>query len=154
MKFKKHVVKPIRFVELWVFGQWKIKVYSISQGAEFVDDSFINIAKDIAANVVANQIPSSARHYHTAFLTIHTSPAFNQIIIDWWAEENELRHLVFKAEAHNPKDFKNITSSGEAFCVWELKVIGFERDAWMKYILNDDTPNFDGYHEASLNTKA
>jgi len=60
---------------------------------------------------------------------------FNQIIIDWWENDNELCHQVFKALPESPLDFRDITHTGESFCVWELAVIALERDAWIETVL-------------------
>lgn len=152
MKLRKHLKRPIRFIELWTTNQWKIKIYYITEFGMELDESFITIAKNIAENEIAKITPSH-NHHHSAFLTIHISGpfVFNQIIFDWWAEENELRHLVFKAEPNDPKNFVNITSTGKAFCIWELKIIGFERDSWMENILLNENPSLEKYYSDVLN---
>jgi hypothetical protein len=62
-----------------------------------------------------------------------------------------LRHIVFKANAESSKTFDNITHTGEAFCIWELKVIGHERDAWIRHILEqNEKPDFIRYYEDVL----
>ena len=91
------------------------------------------IALDLAAGCLP---PISDTCYGLGFVTIHQAEAFNQIIVDWWEHNNELRHRVFKAQPHAPLDFTEITASGEAFCVWELAVICHERKAWMRHVLN------------------
>jgi hypothetical protein len=78
--------------------------------------------------------PRTAERYGVAFVTVHQADLFNQIIVDWWERVNELRHRVFKADPGSPTEFREITASGEAFCVWELKVIAHERDAWTELL--------------------
>jgi hypothetical protein len=83
--------------------------------------------------------------YGVAFVTLHQADLFNQLNIDWWERDNELRHHYFRM---NPGDsqFENITASGEGFCVWELQVVAFERKAWMEAILlNPAGPDLTAY---------
>ena len=150
--FRKHIKRPIQCLELWKDSKWTIKVYCITQPENNVDRNFISIAKQIASQEII-KVNEKDEHYYSAFLTIHIAEQFNQIIFDWWAKENELRHKVFKAEAGTPTKFTDITHTGEAFCIWELKVIAFERDAWMKHIImKDDKPSFEEYYCTTLNT--
>lgn len=109
--FKEYKPGPIRFIELWESNDWKIKFYGIYEHESMWKDSYLKIAKDLAGSELAKVMDNN---YRIGFITIHVAAMFNQIIIDWWANENELRHLVFKAEASTPEEFKNITSSGEA----------------------------------------
>jgi hypothetical protein len=77
---------------------------------------------------------------------------FNQIIVDWWERDNELRHRVFKALPDTPLKFEDITATGEAFCTWELRVLSFERDAWIDTMLvNANGPDIEGYLSRRLN---
>lgn len=97
----------------------------------------------------------TSTRYGLGFTVIHQAEMFNQIIIDWWERENELRHHVFKADPEAPTDFQNITSTGEAFCVWEIKVIGFERDAWLRHMIDSEgNPAPEAYLKTRLNIDA
>ena len=69
------------------------------------------------------------------FVIIHEAHAFNTVVVDWWEQVNELRHHVFRAASDSPESFTEITSSGEAVCVWELRVQAFEREAWLRSVL-------------------
>jgi hypothetical protein len=150
MTFHTHTPRHIQFIELWTFYPWKIKIYSICESEDLWDAGYINIAKSIAESQI-RKLPKTTEHHNSAFLTIHIARMFNQIIFDWWAQENELRHLVFKAKPESPLSFVDITHTGEAFCVWELKVIGHERGAWMKHVLQrHERPDFIGYYEDVL----
>jgi len=146
-----HKKRPIRFLELWKNNGYRIKIYGIRQGDEKPEKHFIEIAKEIADKILPQPALTEER-YGIAFITIHQAEMFNQIIIDWWERTNELRHHVFKAEADIPTDFKNITSTGEAFCVWELRIISFERQAWIdKVLLPTEKDNFEKYLHTQLN---
>lgn len=148
--FKLYKPRPIRFVELWNMSDWNIKIYRIYESEEIWNDAYESIAKQIASDEM-QKLAGNAEVHKIGFLTIHLASMFNQIIFDYWARENELRHLVYKANADAPTSFENITASGEAFCVWELKVIGHERKAWIKYVLKkSEGPDWESYFGAML----
>lgn len=128
--------RPIRFLELWEHAGWKVKFYGISSPAERPEAKFLDIAKKIASETLPKP-PLTDSRYGAAFVTIHQAEMFNQIIVDWWERVNELRHHVFKSMPDQPDYFQDITAGGEAFCIWELRVIGFEREAWIKAVLKN-----------------
>ena len=49
----------------------------------------------------------------------------------------------------------DMTATGPAACVWDLRVIGFERDAWLSKVLrNPGGPDIDAYLFERLNEDA
>jgi len=113
----------------------------------------IRIAKEIAGDLLPQPAISPER-YGVAFVTIHEANLFNQLIFDWWERNNELRHHVFRADEAKTQ-FQNITATGEAFCVWELAILAFEREAWLKEVLgNPSKHSLQTYLKANLNTDA
>ena len=145
-----HPRKAIRFGGHWTNDGWTVKIYTIS-AHDSVDPRLIDIAKQIADGTLPRPAATDDR-YAVACLTIHPSPMFNQIIVDWWERENELRHRVFKAEPESPYSFTEITETGEAFCIWELRVLAFEAEAWIDTILSGPrAPDLDRYLGRTLN---
>lgn len=151
MKVSPHRPRSIRFLELATLGGWRIKVYGIAQERPIPERAYMERARAIAEATLPEPAVTEDR-YGVGFMAVHQARMFNQIIVDWWERENELRHHVFKAQPSRPLDFKNITATGEAFCLWELRVIGFEREAWMQTMLKTSPePNLDSYLSRQLN---
>jgi hypothetical protein len=149
--FGDYHVRSIRFLELWRWADWKIKLYGICEQAGEADGHFIQIAKSIATTQIWESA-SGTSNRGAGFLTIHIARSFNQIIFDWWACQNELRHLVFKSLKGKRQLFEDITATGEAFCIWELAVIQHERNSWVSHILrNPSGPDFNAYYKDVLN---
>ena len=146
--------RPIRFLELWRDSAWSVKIYGISEQASLPPPSFVDTAKRIAGGTLPS--PAVAPHrYGAAFVTIHHAAMFHQILVDWWEQVNELRHRVFKARPERPDVFEEITATGEAFCIWELRVIGFERDAWLEAALKSpEATGVEDYLEMRLDEDA
>lgn len=145
MIIPRHRTRPIRFIKLWHNEGWRTKLYGISETSEVPDQRCLDAALKIAACTLPQPAVSQQR-YGVAFVTVHQARMFNQVIVDWWERQNELRHRVFKAEPEAPYEFKEITETGEAFCVWELGVLAFERRAWLDFILCPTSgPDWAGY---------
>ena len=131
-----YLKRPLRFLELWEFDGWTIKLYGIRLHGEQPDDDLLEIAKGIAGDVLPQPAVTEIC-YGLAFVTVHQGEGFNQINIDWWEDRNELRHHFFVAQGEESREFVEMTVSGRAFCVWDLRVIGFERDAWVTHVLDN-----------------
>ena len=80
-EIKRHTKRPIRYIEQWEHGDWRMKIYGISQDGEYPEDLLIQIAKDIAAGLLPAPALTAER-YGLGFLVIHQAEMFNQIIID------------------------------------------------------------------------
>lgn len=146
--------RPIRFLELWNYREWRIKLYGISSGRAAPRDELIEAAKSVAAERLA-AIPSSMNHYSVGFLGVHDGKTANFVFVDWWAYENELNHHVYISPTDHPARLRDATPSGIVACVWDLRLMAFERDAWVETVLKrKDGPDFDAYLSKQLNEDA
>jgi len=152
MRLDPYSPRTIQFLELWEHEGWRMKVYAISEGGEKPHREFVKMAHSLASRTLP--AAGTPNCHGLGFIVIHIADMFNQIIVDWWERSNELRHHVFKAEANHPLHFDEITASGEAFCVWELRVIGYEREAWLDTVLDSlDGPEAATYLRRRLNER-
>jgi hypothetical protein len=143
--------RPIRFLELWQHAGWRLKVYGIAHGRPAPRPALIEAAK-IAARERLAGIPGSMRHYSVGFLGIHDGLTANFVFVDWWADENELHHHVFISPTDNPAQFTYATPTGLVACVWDLRVMAFERQAWLDTVLRrTEGSDFDAYLQQRLN---
>lgn len=158
---KAHQTRPIRFLQYLRHGEWTVKIYGICQGAlknnhqdERPGETLLRHAQEITRLTLPT--PGIAKErYALAFVIIHQARLFNTITVDWWERDNELRHRVFRAWPEAPTRFEEITASGEAACVWELRILAFEREAWMKHVLQKvPRPDWKGYLDEQLNEEA
>jgi hypothetical protein len=147
-----HTLRPIRSIDVLELNGWHVKLYGVRLGAELPDANMLVIARELALATLP-QPAASATRYACAFVTVHQAEPFNQIVIDWWEHTNELRHRVYKASPSAPLQFQDITHTGEAFCIWELRVICHEREAWLRHVLQGPQ-DFEGYLADVLNCEA
>ncbi|MFS1518695.1 isochorismatase [Bacillus sp. SCS-151] len=142
--------RPIRFMEILNHHDWKLKVYGISYENELPNPDLINHAK----SVTLSKLPAiSDIVYGVGYIGIHDGRDSNFVFLDWWQDENELHHHVFISPKDNPSALIEMTHTGISACVWDLKIIGFERQAWLDSVLNNPKglPDLNSYLKSHLN---
>lgn len=123
--------RPIRFIELWRHRAWRMKIYGIASGRSRPESVYVDRAKELAAGL----LDAATGHYAVGFIGVHQGKTAHFIFVDWWANENELNHHVFISSLDDPMVFTNATATGVMACVWDLAVIGHERQAWIETVL-------------------
>ncbi|ELI8170637.1 isochorismatase family protein [Yersinia enterocolitica] len=73
------------------------------------------------------------------FVIEHQGKTLNYLIVGWWDNENELRVKVWVQEQGIWRAARD-----ESFCVWDLQVMAFERDAFVDTLLQH-TPDIPAY---------
>jgi prepilin-type processing-associated H-X9-DG protein len=146
--------RPIRFLELWNEGPWRFKVYGIAYDRPLPRAELLAAAKKIARERLA-QIQRSSPHYSVGFLGVHDGRTANFVFVDWWADENELHHHVYISPADQPEQLVYATPTGLVACVWDLRVMAFERQAWLDTVLKSPRgPDLEAYLSQWLNEDA
>lgn len=127
---------------------WRLKLYGIRGRAREVPAQLFDAARRLAAT----NLPSPALtldRYGLGFAICHDACDFDTVTLDWWERSNELRHVVFRSR-EDVGHFDNITRTGEAACIWELAIIGFEREVWIDAMLRDGRQDIDEYLSRSM----
>ena len=61
-----------------------------------------------------------------------------------------MQHHLFGAKKGGAFEYQQ--PQGAGFCVWELAVIWFEREAWVKHVLQQaESPDLEGYLNERMN---
>jgi hypothetical protein len=143
--------RPIRFLELWEQSGWRLKVYGIAYQGEYPRARLIEKAKELASERLP-LLAGTEGCYGVGFLGVHDGRGADVVFINWWAEENELHHHVYMASHNQPDQFEYVTPTGLIACVWDLRVLCFEREAWLRSVLaNPNGADLDRYVRHRLN---
>ncbi|BBD09850.1 hypothetical protein [Desulfovibrio ferrophilus] len=143
-------LRPIRFMELLEFDGWRIKVYGIAYGREEPRSELMAAARVLARRAFPRPACEDGR-YGVGYLGVHDGRGSNFVFTDWWADENELHHHVFISPSDDPEALEEFTATGVSACIWDMKVMCFERDTWVKKVLrNPDGPDLQAYLETGL----
>lgn len=76
---------------------------------------------------------------------VHQGRDSNLVFVGWWANENELYQHVWTAYPPDSGSFSAVAPRGLTGCVWDLAVVGFERQAWIETVLAPPRPDTGDY---------
>lgn len=158
---KRYRERSIRFMRLLEWGDWKVKVYSISLHlGEVVEEEVLDLAWENAreylasprASVTAAGVDWAALPAHgAAFLTVHQGREAVFSLLDFWVDENILHHQTW-VKPTGEGAFTNVSASGASACVWEMAVQIHEREAWLRHVYNrSGEADFGAYFADVLN---
>lgn len=144
-------VRPIRFLELWEEAGWRLKVYGIAYQRAYPRPELVEAAKAVVGVHLLE--PSALQQsYGVGFLGVHDGRGASFVFFDYWASENELHHHVYVSPSDKPASLEYVTPTGLTACVWDLRVLCFERQAWIDTVLANPTgPDLEKYLTCQLN---
>lgn len=147
-----YAARSFRFIELFSAGDWRMKLYGIASGRELPRPELVAVAKRIAAEQLARE---NSPNYKVGFVGVHDGRGASFVFIDFWGNENELFHRVFLSRDTDPAKLTPAAPADSSVCVWDLRLQNFEREAWIRHVLqNADAPDFAAYLAERLNEKA
>jgi hypothetical protein len=89
------------------------------------------------------------------FLGVLDGRGENFVFIDYWADDNELHHHVYVSPSDKPELLEYVTPTGLIACIWDLRVMWFERQPWVKTVLaNPSGSDLERYLSWQLNEDA
>lgn len=143
--------RPIRFLEMWEIGEWRLKAYGISYAQDKLDQTLMDSARQVISKRLIESA-SRTNHYGVGFVGIHQGKTGNFVFVDWWADENELHHHVYVSLSEKPSELKYMTPTGLTACAWDLYLVCHERHAWVDFVLKKaPKPDLEGYLKETLN---
>jgi hypothetical protein len=130
--------RPISFQGILIYGQWRLKHYTITyadKAADSRDEAWAAFAQ--GRSIAFALLPTPARTEErpgAALLIEHRGRGVDYIVLGWWDRENELPVRVMVRD-DNPHAAWRPAKPNESFCVWDLQIMGFERDAYVNTVL-------------------
>ena len=73
--------RPIRFIELWEEGDWRIKVYGITLAGGSLNPELLAAAKEAALRWLRQPLAPGRRHYGVGFMGVHEGPGVNFVFL-------------------------------------------------------------------------
>ncbi len=143
--------RPIRCLEIWHVDDWRIKVYGIAYGRALPNEALMAAGKAVAQHTLPQPAFTDNR-YGVGYLGVHEGRGVNFVFVDWFADENEIHHRVFTGPTDNPSRLVPTSVEQSTACVWDLRVMAFERQAWLDTVLlNPQGPDLAAYLACQLN---
>jgi hypothetical protein len=124
--------RPIEFLGLRRVAGWTLKEYSVTYGPGPLRRADFEPGWQLLLAGLPEPDERAGRP-GLGLLVAHRGRTADYAVLGWWDRENELplRVAVRYADGWRP------ARDGESVCVWDLQVIGFERDAWVATMLSD-----------------
>lgn len=137
--------RPARFLELWDWQGWRVKINGLAAHADRPSAALVAVGKHLAQQRLP--LPAFADdRYGTAYLVVHEGRDSDFVLVDWWTAGGIVQHHVYGAPKGHGGQLQYQWPAGAGFCVWELAVCWFEREAWVHTVLAaPGAPNFDAY---------
>ncbi|MBK6784060.1 MAG: hypothetical protein IPG79_10055 [Saprospiraceae bacterium] len=147
MNFSPYNQRPVRFLEIFESDDWKIKIYSVSVKSEWVDTTFVHSAKEnISEWLKGKDVYPELETYNIATLILHEGKEGCFAILSWWIDQNMLQLFVYLSDYDNKGKWKLYSGNGIVTCIWEMAVLWYERNAWVKHVVkNHLNPDFESY---------
>jgi hypothetical protein len=101
------------------------------------------------------QEPIEQDDHAVGFLMLHFAKDGDYLLMSQWYGVNMLKHWVYRAQddANGGPAFVALTQRDVIACVWELEVMKFERDAWVRTVMHRgalDEVSTDAYLSATF----
>ena len=80
-------------------------------------------------------LPAITQHRPgVGFAILHQGRGWHYLVLNWWDNENEWFSRVHVKPVSRDESWRR-ASNGEAACVWDLQVIWFEREMYVRHVL-------------------
>lgn len=132
--------RPLTFLGVREVRGYRLKVYSIVYGdapfrADLFEDGLARAAAELPQPAVVGGRPG------VGFAVLHQGRTGNYAVLGWWDNENELPLRVFVT---GPDGWRP-AAGGESVCVWDLRVVWWEREAYVGTVLSGGADGIETY---------
>jgi hypothetical protein len=131
--------RPLRFLGVEQRAGFALKHWWIDLRGEAAPDA-ADWAPALALAEAALPREGDAGRPQVGFLIQHRGRGADYLVLGWWDRENELPLRVFVRYPATGDDAWRAARGGESVCVWDLEVIGLERDAYVGTYLGAACP--------------
>jgi hypothetical protein len=128
--YRAYAPRPIRCLGVFPDRGFALKRYWI----DLQRDALPQLTDWVAALSLAHdELPMEADDARpgVGFLILHRGHAADYLVLGWWDRQNELPLRVFVRYPGSDDAQWRAARGGESVCVWDLEVIGFEREAYV-----------------------
>lgn len=145
-----YVRRAVRVIDRIELEGLRLKVYSITSVGERAGEGLIRAGIARAAEHLRDH-PTRQQRAGLGFIGVHDGRGENQVFLDLWINENELTHDYWISSKHAPEALAAPGPDHNSVCVWDLFVQAFERENWLRYVLdNPSGPDLEAYWRAGF----
>lgn len=145
MKPIPYTPRPIRPLEIHHRDGWDLKLYSVTLPGEVLDRTAFDRQFGAVVRPCLPLPDPAAGRPGLGFAIFHQGRGMDYLVLCWWDRENEIFNRVWTRPRGIVDAEWSQAQGGETACVWDLLVIGYERDAYVDTLLGSNGPDREGY---------
>jgi hypothetical protein len=142
--------RPIRFLGINEHAGYRIKLYSITHGDAPLDRATYDDCLPLALNDLPQPVATTHRP-GVGFAIFHQGRGWHYLVLNWWDNENELPQRIWVRERDDPTARWRRADPNQSICVWDLQLIWFERETYVRHVLSPDGVSVNAYVIAAFN---
>jgi hypothetical protein len=147
-----YAARGVNFVEVCQLGGWQLKTYTILYQAKVQSDELLAAAKRIASAFLPQPAVTTS-HYGVGFISVHQGKSYDFVTVAYWTYDTELRYQSYMRPSSSSYELAPVTASELSSDVWDIALLAFERDAWVKWVLQADAPDLEGYLKETVSAE-
>lgn len=145
--------RRIRFVRLEEAKGWRLKLYNILHHSKEPSEALLEAAAETAWASLP-QPPVTPDRYGVGFIAVHQGSSYDFVTVAYWAYETELRSQTYMRPSSGSYLLEPVSGSELSADVWDLRLLAFERDAWVEAVLRSGRADVEGYLDRRLEEDA
>ena len=130
---------------------WRIKRYAISCADTRFDPARFGEPEALARAALPTPAQHTARP-GIAFQIAHQGRGADYLVLAWWDRDNELPMRIWVAAPGRDEGRWTPAHGAESVCVWDLGIIWFEREAFVRTMIGAHQPDAAAYLAARCPT--
>jgi hypothetical protein len=147
MTLEPYLPRTLQYVELYDQHGWKLKIYSILHPDKTLNRQLIETAKQTALEFLPDS--TEPGHYSAGFISVHQGKSYDFVTVGYWTYSTELRHQSYM-KASSASATLTAISTELSSDVWDIRLLAFERDAWVSEVLKANAPSVENYLASQL----
>ncbi|HKI55511.1 MAG TPA: hypothetical protein VKB31_00050 [Trueperaceae bacterium] len=145
--------RRIRFVRLEEAKGWRLKVYNILHHSKEASEALLAAATDTALAFLPQPAVTPER-YGVGFLTVHQGSSYDFLTVAYWNYQTELKSQTYMRPSSGSYLLEPLSGSELSADVWDLRLLAFERDAWVETVLRPERADLEAYLQRTLEEEA
>jgi len=141
--FTPYQPRAASFLGVETHAGYRLKVYSIRYGDKPFDRAGLNAAWPLGSAELPQPTVARGRP-GVGFAVLHQGKTGDYFVLCWWDHENELPIRVFVREGGAWR----AAQGGESICIWDLRIIWGEREAYVRTVLAENSNGIESYLES------
>lgn len=142
MHLEPYQTRQIQFLGIYNQQGWQLKVYSILHPDKTLSSELVEVAKTTALEFLPDQ--NEPGHYGVGFISVHQGKSYDFVTVGYWNYSTELRHQTYMRPSSAELSLEALTASELSSDVWDIRLLAFERDAWVE-VLKSSSPKIEDY---------